>query len=146
MDSSLVMSSASSRDPQMRLIRLHGAFRFLKWSQTWTSPAVSSSSFSYSLLLSSATSMVWLKNVLVKMGKTSFSTSVFPTSQVTRTPIFFQHEPTFSLLFLSSLRYLQKQFLLPFMSTGQCQLSSIQVIHEKARFSSGFLKMKKKRP
>lgn len=96
-DSGLAISSASS----LRTCRwiLSGPMdlctsKFLKWSQTWSSPAVGGSSFSQFLPLPSANWMMWLKHLLVNTeAKTSLSTSAFSRSQVMRWPHFFQRRP-----------------------------------------------------
>lgn len=92
-------------------------FTFLRWSQTWPSPALGGSSFYQSLPLSSATWVMWLQHLLVKVeAKKSLRTSASSTIQVTRSPISFRRGSTFSLVFLLSPRYLQKVVSLPLMS------------------------------
>jgi len=106
------LASASAMSLRTRVCISSGpldlyTFRFLRQSQTWSSPTAGGSSFSQSLTLPSVSWVVWLEHLLLKTeAKKSFSTSAFSTSQVTRSPASFQRGPTFSLVFLLSVTYL----------------------------------------
>lgn len=85
----------------------------LLYSLTWSSSTKSSSFLPWPFSLASGTWDSWRLVLLVRTEvKKVFSTSVFSLYQVTTSPLSLRRIPSFSLVFLLSLRYLQKPLLL----------------------------------